>query len=172
MTTMGPVQSTSPSDCLSCPAAVGAAVFLAEKETERFAAFERKASLDERAQELQAQLNDTLLGNFHKECKARVAVMQRLGFLGEDGTVLLKGRAAGEVDTTDELLATGKGENGFAGGGAGKGGMKGWEVCFCRHGRWMAGQVLVTEGVVVGGEARQRGEALVRWTQRMSYWHW
>jgi hypothetical protein len=84
-------------------------VFLAEKDKERFAVFARKAALDERAQELQAELNDTLLGNFHKECKARVAVMQKLGFLGEDGTVLLKGRAASEVDTTDELLATGEG---------------------------------------------------------------
>jgi ATP-dependent RNA helicase DOB1 len=82
-------------------------VYKAESDQALFALFSQKAALLERAAELRAELANTLLANFKTECRARVQVMQRLGFLGEDGQVTLKGRAACEIDATDELLATG-----------------------------------------------------------------
>lgn len=51
----------------------------------------------------------TLLASFREESKARLKVLQKLGHVSADGTVLLKGRAACEIDTADELLTVGKG---------------------------------------------------------------
>lgn len=50
----------------------------------------------------------TLLAQFKQEAKARMSVLQKLKHIDADGTVLLKGRAACEIDTTDELLSTGE----------------------------------------------------------------
>lgn len=36
-----------------------------------------------------------------------MSVLQKLNHINAEGTVLLKGRAACEIDTTDELLSTG-----------------------------------------------------------------
>lgn len=36
-----------------------------------------------------------------------MSVLQKLKHINAEGTVLLKGRAACEIDTTDELLSTG-----------------------------------------------------------------
>jgi hypothetical protein len=38
-----------------------------------------------------------------------MSVLQKLKHINAEGTVLLKGRSACEIDTTDELLSTGKG---------------------------------------------------------------
>jgi superfamily II RNA helicase len=50
----------------------------------------------------------TLLASFREESKARLQVLRRLGHVAADGTVLLKGRAACEIDTADELLTVGE----------------------------------------------------------------
>lgn len=50
----------------------------------------------------------TLLASFREESKARLKVLQKLGHVSADGTVLLKGRAACEIDTADELLTVGE----------------------------------------------------------------
>lgn len=52
-------------------------------------------------------LQGTLLAQFKQEAKARMMVLQKLNHINAEGTVLLKGRAACEIDTTDELLSTG-----------------------------------------------------------------
>ncbi|KIY91262.1 hypothetical protein MNEG_16703 [Monoraphidium neglectum] len=39
-----------------------------------------------------------------EESRHRTAVMRKLGFVDDSGVVLLKGRAAACIDTTDELL--------------------------------------------------------------------
>jgi hypothetical protein len=50
----------------------------------------------------------TLLDSFREERRARLTVLRRLGHVSaSDGTVLLKGRAACEIDTADELLTAG-----------------------------------------------------------------
>lgn len=51
---------------------------------------------------------NTELAKFQKESKARIAVLQKLGFVDKEGIVTMKGRAACEIDTTDELLSTGE----------------------------------------------------------------
>lgn len=155
------------------------AVFQAERDSERFALYARKAALDERAEEIRQQLKvsvgcvvvqgvnlcrcvrqrsglaphinqtlvihheagdmcwrgcwwpahmrssclqgefsvlgmhgllrlqGTLLAQFKQEAKSRMAVLHKLKHINAEGTVLLKGRAACEIDTTDELLSTG-----------------------------------------------------------------
>lgn len=55
-----------------------------------------------------AVLQGTLLASFREESKARLAVLRKLGHVAADGTVLLKGRAACEIDTADELLTVGE----------------------------------------------------------------
>jgi uncharacterized membrane protein YhfC len=53
-------------------------------------------------------LQGTLLASFREESRARLQVLRRLGHVAADGTVLLKGRAACEIDTADELLTVGE----------------------------------------------------------------
>jgi len=52
-------------------------------------------------------MQGTLLAQFKQEAKARMAVLQKLSHINAEGTVQLKGRAACEIDTSDELLSTG-----------------------------------------------------------------
>eukprot|EP00775_Hariotina_reticulata_P007858 gene7858-8054_t len=86
----------------------GQAMFQAERDSERFALFAKKAALDERAEQLRSQLKGTLLASFREESKARMTVLRKLGHISADGTVQLKGRAACEIDTADELLTVDK----------------------------------------------------------------
>jgi ATP-dependent RNA helicase DOB1 len=46
------------------------------------------------------------LTRFREELHSRSAVLRRLGHINADGVVQLKGRAACEIDTGDELLIT------------------------------------------------------------------
>eukprot|EP00877_Chromochloris_zofingiensis_P012614 jgi/Chrzof1/7606/Cz02g30010.t1 len=93
---------------MTCPLPCHA-VFQAERDANKFAIFVKKSALDARAQELKSKLTGTLLSSFREESKARAAVLKRLGHITDDNVVLLKGRAACELDTADELLATGEG---------------------------------------------------------------
>ena len=68
--------------------------------------FEKKAALDEEAAQLRSEIKSTELSKFRHELASRARVLQRLGHVDEDQVVQLKGRAACEVDTADELLVT------------------------------------------------------------------
>ncbi|MEW5305305.1 MAG: hypothetical protein WDW36_007855 [Sanguina aurantia] len=79
-------------------------VFQSERDDVRFAAWMRRAQLQEEADALRAKLKESHLSAFRREAKNRTAVLRRLGHVSEEGVVTLKGRAACEIDTADELL--------------------------------------------------------------------
>ncbi|KAK9838518.1 hypothetical protein WJX81_004706 [Elliptochloris bilobata] len=66
----------------------------------------RKAALAAQADALRAKMRESHLANFRMEAKRRTAVLRRLGHVTEAGLVTLKGRAACEIDTADELLTS------------------------------------------------------------------
>jgi len=68
--------------------------------------FYKKARLQGDADSLRKELRESQLTTFKQEAKRRQAVLRRLQHVDEHGTVLLKGRAACEIDTADELLTT------------------------------------------------------------------
>lgn len=70
------------------------------------AALQKAADLRTQADGIRAQMEASQLAGFREEVKSRMAVLGRLGHIDKDGMVLLKGRAACEIDTADELLAT------------------------------------------------------------------
>ncbi|KAL6759568.1 HUA enhancer 2 [Haematococcus lacustris] len=82
------------------------AVFQAQGDATKFAAFAAKAALAQQAEQLRLQLRTSQLAVFREEARNRTAVLKRLGHLDEEGIVVLKGRAACEIDTADELLST------------------------------------------------------------------
>eukprot|EP00898_Chlorokybus_atmophyticus_P004711 jgi/Chlat1/5240/Chrsp33S05083 len=73
---------------------------------ERAKALEKKAALEAQAAEMKAKMQESQLSLFRGELRSRSRVLKRLGHINEDGVVQIKGRAACEVDTTDELLIT------------------------------------------------------------------
>jgi ATP-dependent RNA helicase DOB1 len=70
------------------------------------AALREQAELLARADALQQEAKQSDLASFNAESACRIALLRRLGFVGADDVITLKGRAACEVDTADELLAT------------------------------------------------------------------
>jgi ATP-dependent RNA helicase DOB1 len=72
----------------------------------RMAAYERKAALKAEAAALRAKMRASTLTRFREELHSRSAVLKRLGHIDAAGIVQLKGRAACEIDTGDELLIT------------------------------------------------------------------
>ncbi|GFR47001.1 hypothetical protein Agub_g8684, partial [Astrephomene gubernaculifera] len=80
-------------------------VFRAEKDATKLAPYLRRAALAARAEELRGQMRTSQLSAFREEAGCRMAVLRRLGHIDEEGVVTLKGRAACEIDTADELLA-------------------------------------------------------------------
>jgi len=70
------------------------------------AAYERKAALKAEASQLRSKMRASALTQFHDELRSRSAVLKRLGHVDAAGVVQLKGRAACEIDTGDELLIT------------------------------------------------------------------
>jgi len=72
----------------------------------RTSLLEKKAQLKSAAQELRAKMLDSEVARFRKELHSRSAVLRRLGHLDAAGVVQLKGRAACQIDTADELLVT------------------------------------------------------------------
>ena len=69
-------------------------------------AFEKLARYDEEATELKRLIRTTELSKFREELERRVKVLRRLGHVNDEHVVQLKGRAACEIDTADELLVT------------------------------------------------------------------
>ncbi|KAK4396662.1 DExH-box ATP-dependent RNA helicase DExH10 [Sesamum angolense] len=68
--------------------------------------FQRKAEVNHEIQQLKSKMRDSQLQKFRDELKNRSRVLKRLGHIGGDGIVQLKGRAACLIDTGDELLVT------------------------------------------------------------------
>lgn len=66
----------------------------------------KKARLLSQADAIERQTRMNQVTKFQEEAKARTAVLRKLGHVSNDGVVTLKGRAASEVDTGDELLAS------------------------------------------------------------------
>ena len=66
---------------------------------------QRIAALD-RAADLKRAMEASQLAQFTTELRSRLAVLKKLGHVNEEGVVELKGKAACEVDTADELLVT------------------------------------------------------------------
>jgi len=70
--------------------------------------YEQKAKIDAKIQELVTEkLNGSMARKFRIEVKNRCKVLRKLDMLSQDTQeVLLKGKAACEIDTADELLTT------------------------------------------------------------------
>lgn len=81
-------------------------VFKAERDAKRYTAFEKKAGLTAQAERLKTSMKESQLVNFRAETKSRSQVLRKLGMIDGEGMVTLKGRAACEIDTADELLTT------------------------------------------------------------------
>ncbi|CAG9461301.1 unnamed protein product [Pedinophyceae sp. YPF-701] len=69
------------------------------------AALKRSAALAAERDLLKQRMQESTLAVFRSEAKARGRVLRRLGHIDGEGVVQLKGRAACEIDTADELLA-------------------------------------------------------------------
>ncbi|GAV86028.1 DEAD domain-containing protein/Helicase_C domain-containing protein/DSHCT domain-containing protein/rRNA_proc-arch domain-containing protein [Cephalotus follicularis] len=68
--------------------------------------FQRKAEVNHEIQQLKSKMRDSQIQKFREELKNRSRVLKKLGHIGADGVVQLKGRAACLIDTGDELLVT------------------------------------------------------------------
>ncbi|KAL4421012.1 hypothetical protein ABPG77_008849 [Micractinium sp. CCAP 211/92] len=66
----------------------------------------RKSELLQEGEQIRRRMRASQLTSFRQESKQRTAVLRKLGHVAPDGMVLLKGRAACEIDTADELLTT------------------------------------------------------------------
>jgi ATP-dependent RNA helicase DOB1 len=66
----------------------------------------QKARLLTEADSLERQMRASQLSTFQEESRARIDVLRKLGHISDEEVVTLKGRAASEVDTGDELLAS------------------------------------------------------------------
>lgn len=66
----------------------------------------KKARLLKEYDSLERNIRMNQLTEFQEEAKARTAVLRKLGHISDEGVVTMKGRAACEVDTGDELLAS------------------------------------------------------------------
>ena len=66
---------------------------------------ERVEMYSDSLEELRASMKDSHLSLFQGELKSRSRVLRRLGHIDENDIVQLKGRAACQIDTSDELMA-------------------------------------------------------------------
>lgn len=66
--------------------------------------YRRKAELLAEIDKISSQIRKSQLRSFQEEAKNRGTVLRKLGHVDAEGVVTLKGRAACEVDTADELL--------------------------------------------------------------------
>jgi len=69
-------------------------------------AMKRKMDIGGEVAKLEEKIKDSQVTVFNREIKLRSAVLQRLGHIDASGVLQLKGRAACEIDTADELLAS------------------------------------------------------------------
>lgn len=78
-------------------------VFQSERDDVRFAAWMRRAQLQEEADALRAKLKESHLSAFRREAKNRTAVLRRLGHVSEEGTRRL---SSFQADTPAQVKAT------------------------------------------------------------------
>eukprot|EP01023_Acetabularia_acetabulum_P048651 TRINITY_DN5151_c0_g1_i1.p1 TRINITY_DN5151_c0_g1~~TRINITY_DN5151_c0_g1_i1.p1 ORF type:complete len:355 (-),score=72.81 TRINITY_DN5151_c0_g1_i1:316-1221(-) len=76
-----------------------------ENDSTKLDLLRKRANLQAKADEIQAMMSKSQLDVFQEESKARKKVLRRLGYIDKDDIVTLKGRAACEIDTADELLS-------------------------------------------------------------------
>ncbi|KAH9305965.1 hypothetical protein KI387_010369 [Taxus chinensis] len=76
------------------------------QDENHYRSFQRKAEINNEAQQLRLKMRDSQLHKFREELRNRSRVLKRLGHIDADGVVQLKGRAACLIDTADELLIT------------------------------------------------------------------
>ena len=69
-------------------------------------AIKRKMEIESEISELEEKIKDSQVTVFEKEIKLRSAILKRLGHIDDTGVLQLKGRAACEIDTADELMAS------------------------------------------------------------------
>ncbi|PRW61094.1 superkiller viralicidic activity 2-like 2 isoform A [Chlorella sorokiniana] len=69
-------------------------------------ALRKKSELIQEAEALKKRMKESQLVSFKQESRHRSAVLRKLGHIDADGAVTLKGQAACEIDTADELLTT------------------------------------------------------------------
>ncbi|EIE19880.1 HUA enhancer 2 [Coccomyxa subellipsoidea C-169] len=81
-------------------------VYQAERDEKKMLDVERQAVLAAQAVALRRKLTESHLAKFRTEAKNRTAVLRKLGHVTAEGVVSLKGRAACEISTGDELLTT------------------------------------------------------------------
>lgn len=84
----------------------GSPVHTSETRAERFAAFERKQELVEKARTLRERVRQAQALGMRDTLKRMKRVLRRLGLTGEGDVIQLKGRVAAEISTSDELLMT------------------------------------------------------------------
>lgn len=81
-------------------------VHASETRAERFAAYERKQELVEKARTLRERVRQAQALGMRDTLKRMKRVLRRLGLTGEGDVIQLKGRVAAEISTADELLMT------------------------------------------------------------------
>lgn len=91
----------------------GNAVFEAVQSDDPDQLLKKRAKLEAQVDKLKREMQQSLLSSFRDEAKCRVAVLRKLGHVNAEGVVQLKGKAACEIDTADELLCTELMFNGF-----------------------------------------------------------
>lgn len=68
--------------------------------------FRKKAAMLAEADKLERKAKESDVANFQEEARNRLAVLRKLGHVSADDVVTDKGKAACEVDTGDELMAS------------------------------------------------------------------
>eukprot|EP01026_Neomeris_dumetosa_P046115 TRINITY_DN3920_c0_g1_i3.p1 TRINITY_DN3920_c0_g1~~TRINITY_DN3920_c0_g1_i3.p1 ORF type:complete len:472 (-),score=75.96 TRINITY_DN3920_c0_g1_i3:368-1783(-) len=76
-----------------------------ENDTTKVDLLRKRAELQAHADEIRTVMSKSQLDVFQEEFKARKKVLRSLGYIDKDDVVTLKGRAACEIDTADELLS-------------------------------------------------------------------
>ncbi|KAI7838418.1 hypothetical protein COHA_007790 [Chlorella ohadii] len=69
-------------------------------------ALRKKSELIQESEAIKKRMKESQLVSFKHESTHRSAALRKLGFIDAEGQVTLKGRAACEIDTADELLTT------------------------------------------------------------------
>ncbi|KAL8138725.1 hypothetical protein V2J09_004726, partial [Rumex salicifolius] len=68
--------------------------------------FQRKAEVNHEIQQIKSKMRESQLQRFRDELTNRSRVLKKLGHIDSEGVLQLKGRAAAQIDTGDELLVT------------------------------------------------------------------
>lgn len=76
------------------------------QDVHQMKSFQRKAEVNHEIQQLKSKMRESQLQKFRDELTNRSRVLKKLGHIDSEGVLQLKGRAAAQIDTGDELLVT------------------------------------------------------------------